>query len=562
MKELALHIMLGVIPVIPQVLVATTRRVSKAVKAVVNDYHASEPMDFEEAARDAGSDDAAVGMLAVEACVRDAGNVVEILTALCRHGCLRAAEAVIEHNPRVCSNPAADQVFAAAAARGGVTMMQMLRKHRIPVNGDAIRLAAQGGHMAAVQWLSVEMKCPVDARLIAAAAEGGRVPLLRWLRARGCPWDERACTAAAVGGQFAALKWLHMRGCPWSCGACKEAAAGGHLEMLQWLRERDCPWNVDSCDAAAVNGHLAVLHWAYFNGGLFSESIAYLTAGAGKVEVVQWLREVGCIWDWYHMMSHAVAAGHLEMLQWLVRQGGNHMDEYTMALAIQRGHLAVIRWMDTMGIEWDPMVASIYAAYGGHLDLLKWVRTAKGVRLYENHMRLATGSGMTHVMQWLHAQGLALTESIFNRAASVGNIRSMEWLLERGCPWSECTFMVAAGVPDNVPALQWLHSKKCPWGPAACDSAAIGDCLEGLRFLLQAGCPAEIDRCMYLSVFRGRLRALEYLCKNFREFNSEFMCWCAVMSGRRDSLHVLLNVKCPIDTRGCMTASAEIGDGL
>ena len=51
---------------------------------------------------------------------------------------------------------------------------------------------------------------------------------------------------------------------------CEGAAAGGHLEVLKWLRENECPWNY-TCRDAALGGHLEVLKWARENGCPWNE---------------------------------------------------------------------------------------------------------------------------------------------------------------------------------------------------------------------------------------------------------------------------------------------------
>jgi hypothetical protein len=83
------------------------------------------------------------------------------------------------------------------------------------------------------------------------------------------PMAARACTSmyAAQGGHLAVLQWLHANGCPWDGRTCEYAAEGGHLAVLQWLRANGCPWSSRAvCFVAAVNGQEAVLDWARANG--------------------------------------------------------------------------------------------------------------------------------------------------------------------------------------------------------------------------------------------------------------------------------------------------------
>ena len=47
---------------------------------------------------------------------------------------------------------------------------------------------------------------------------------------------------------------------------CAGAGRGGDLEILQWLRENGCPWDWSTCGWAAREGHTEVLRWARENG--------------------------------------------------------------------------------------------------------------------------------------------------------------------------------------------------------------------------------------------------------------------------------------------------------
>jgi hypothetical protein len=96
---------------------------------------------------------------------------------------------------------------------------------------------------------------------------------------------------------------------------CEAAAKGGHLEVLQWLRADGCLWNKYTCWEAAKCGHLEVLQWAHAN---------------------------GCLWDW-HTCANATGGGHLEVLQWL-RANGCPWDKYTVICARDRDHVELVNW--------------------------------------------------------------------------------------------------------------------------------------------------------------------------------------------------------------------------
>ena len=79
------------------------------------------------------------------------------------------------------------------------------------------------------------------------AAQGGHLAVLQWLRASGCAWDVGTCHEAAEGGHLAVLQWARANGCQWDTRTCSNAAGGRHLAVLQWARANGCPWDRSEC---------------------------------------------------------------------------------------------------------------------------------------------------------------------------------------------------------------------------------------------------------------------------------------------------------------------------
>jgi hypothetical protein len=62
--------------------------------------------------------------------------------------------------------------------------------------------------------------------------------VLKWLHNQGYPWDESTCDAAAEGGHLATLQWAREHQCPWNKDQVRvHAAERGHVDMLRWLDE-------------------------------------------------------------------------------------------------------------------------------------------------------------------------------------------------------------------------------------------------------------------------------------------------------------------------------------
>ena len=101
-----------------------------------------------------------------------------------------------------------------------------------------------------VTVLQLREFCTSVERLAWAKAKG--CPWAWSLSTRG--WREGSanpCALAAEGGHLAVLQWARAHHCPWDAATCYAAASGGHLDVLQWARKHGCPWNKQACYLAA-----------------------------------------------------------------------------------------------------------------------------------------------------------------------------------------------------------------------------------------------------------------------------------------------------------------------
>jgi hypothetical protein len=130
--------------------------------------------------------------------------------------------------------------------------------------------------------------------------------VLQWAREQGCPWGVETCRHAAQGGHLAVLQWALEQDppCPWQkWNTCLLAANGGHVEVLQWAREHSCPWGSEVCLAATRDGHLDVLRWARAQGCPSDTYDLFRSALEGRdEETLRWMRAEG-LFDGYNAYS-------------------------------------------------------------------------------------------------------------------------------------------------------------------------------------------------------------------------------------------------------------------
>ncbi len=108
----------------------------------------------------------------------------------------------------------------------------------------------------------------------------------------------------ALGGQFDVIRWGLNNGIfdghfgrdynfmreRWICAS---AAQGGHLELLKWLYNEGCSWDYMTCAYAAYHGNLEILKYAYSNGCILGYVICGYAKDGGHKEILEWLLENG-----------------------------------------------------------------------------------------------------------------------------------------------------------------------------------------------------------------------------------------------------------------------------
>jgi hypothetical protein len=221
---------------------------------------------------------------------------------------------------------------------------------------DLARGAAVSGELQKLVFLA-EQHCPFPADITMYAARCGVVEVLVYLQQQGCALTTRTASCAgkysilttscsicygyntAVGSRSTSSQlpskqqynlpiarifalYSHysthvLHSYPIYCGAAK----AGHLNVLQYLRSQKCPIDVRSADAAASKAHMHVLRWLRDCAYPWSdESVSFQAAASGSLQLMQWLKEQGCVFS-ASTMAGAAAKGHTAVCQFLYAAG-------------------------------------------------------------------------------------------------------------------------------------------------------------------------------------------------------------------------------------------------
>jgi len=247
------------------------------------------------------------------------------------------------------------EACAVAASDGDLVRLQTLIRCGFRWDVKTTLAAARYGHCSILEWMHTqEVGDRVwNGRVGAAAVKGGHADVLKWLRSVDRPWGQGLCDEAAENGDLEMLMWLvesgyalDENGC-----CCGRAAAGGHLHVLKWLRERECTWDCVTMIGAAQGGHIDVLEWAHANGCPWGGYMEYTGTPASQrsyIEVMEWIRGKGLEQRWHRASREAAHHGYYDVLEWVDAHGAQ-FDVVVMLWAVGAGRLDVVQWLRARG---------------------------------------------------------------------------------------------------------------------------------------------------------------------------------------------------------------------
>eukprot|EP00953_Heterococcus_sp_UTEX-ZZ885_P000468 773-Heterococcus_DN1.PRE.2 len=228
---------------------------------------------------------------------------------------------------------------------------------------------------------------------------------------------------------------------------------------------------------------------------------------AGSVELLQWLKQRGCVFDGNTSRSAAGRPRNLHVLRYLQAEGCAFHQDICTAAAVT-GDLEQLQWLHQQGGALRPSVANAATASSNAISVLEWLQQ-QGVRLTGETLCLAAQHGATQLCQWLHDAGCAWGPATCLRAASFGHLEMLRYLREHGCDWNAEDVCLAAASyfdayePRAVQLLQYLLDEGALVGAElltralSCAGAESG--LAAVQWLRQHGAewPAVLQDCLY-----------------------------------------------------------------
>ena len=126
-----------------------------------------------------------------------------------------------------------------------------------------------------------------------------------------------------------------------------------------------------------------------------------------------------------------------------------------------------------------------YALFQGSVEIFRWLMEEKGWELNVNTGWWVGLGGSVKVLEYIKGRGYEFDEGACEGAAMGGCLQALKFLrgLDPPCPWDEMTCWEAAW-EGHLDVLKWLrdHDPPCPWGVGTCKGAAKGGYLEILKW--------------------------------------------------------------------------------
>jgi hypothetical protein len=267
-------------------------------------------------------------------------------------------------------------VCGRAAADGNMTLLKWLSTNNLFEQSITTEKAALHGHLDVLVWLKEDGKCVLQRDAYSAAAKGGHIHILEWMLVNGW-WtsSEDAFVAAAKGNHQNVVDWLLYRGdkiphikymaaaagsgalemlklhvtqlnagiydqdivpgyrglnpgfrLASSVAVLNNAAGGGHTSVLEWLQTLPNPNTLRMSQAlslALVGGHKNTALWLLKHGWPLTTSNALEAAATDDIDMLIWLRKIGCPWNKDTIACEASRKRNRQMFEWVISQPKN-----------------------------------------------------------------------------------------------------------------------------------------------------------------------------------------------------------------------------------------------
>lgn len=249
------------------------------------------------------------------------------------------------------------------------------------------------------------------------ASKNGYLDMLIYAHKMECYWNKHTFMFAIFGGHLDCVKYLHENRCPKHDLSCEIAVKYGRLDILKFLHENGFKWNEIiysyDYDCEECNNFPCEFLKDYY--GEKNHCISILAISSGKLEIVKYLFENGCIFSEI-ACYHAAYEGQLNILIYL-RSVGFECDTFTFETAVCNGYFEIVKYLFENECPVNPTILDS-AVLRCQNEISKYLYE-KGFPLNKNALRIATFSGNIEILKYFREKGNNITNEMMAAAAEI-----------------------------------------------------------------------------------------------------------------------------------------------
>ncbi|GFH47644.1 hypothetical protein CTEN210_04119 [Chaetoceros tenuissimus] len=236
--------------------------------------------------------------------------------------------------------------------------LKWLRHHNCPWDEELCRHAAWNDNLEALKWARNE-GCPWDEETLTAAVERGNIAMIEYCLQNDCPIDTFVCTSAMHSKDenivLEVLKLLRKHSCPWAEDTCPTAIVQRHFEALRWARRNGCPWTEDVFYFLVKRENISLIEEflqyepRHDTNRIFKEVLSNESPNDSQIiEKLKLLSAYGYEWN-ANTALEATKQGRLQVLQWLRYMGCPVNVESCTGAIVNSKNIDVLKYLQ--GIE-------------------------------------------------------------------------------------------------------------------------------------------------------------------------------------------------------------------
>ena len=304
-------------------------------------------------------------------------------------------------------------------------------------------------------------------------------------------------TLAEFYPDFPALKFLKLL--KTSRTPMIESIESGDKELVKYYLKRGQEWPKNACDLIAKTGKVEMLKCAIEAGCKLSPRVSEIAAAEGHLNCLRFLHENGAPCTSATLTS-AVRKGHLDCVIF-VHQQGVVLKPTMRSSAVLSRSVECVRFLHENGCPWDSDVCKMAANNFDTNMVLYLLRNGcppdDQIWHFRDENRRENFQQVLNCFRELNLPWSA-TPRATARVAKTGDLEGLKLLIQSGCPWHSDTMgaILNAGGENLMEVVKFARENGCPWQLETMITIVEtqrSDSLELMKYAFENGCPWHLE---------------------------------------------------------------------